>query len=287
MNQLVRDHVQPIYPTSVIPRIQRDLGANLPPVECAAYRIAQVFIHLIDHALSSAKERVHFATFAHEGHVCIRICDDGPPVPNDQRRRIFEPLFTTGKDKGTVGLGLSLSQSIVEDHGGRIFLDENVTDGTCFVVQLPAAEEPAEENPPPELPATQKPPRRRVLIVDDEIDLLEMLEAALTSRGYYVDTAASGTTALQLIQSRPYDLIVLDILLPGEVGGRELYHIMRGTDPARADRTLFITADTMNYETRSFLDQVRRPFMEKPFLISRFTAYVQQLLEGAPDRPTM
>ncbi|MDQ1256433.1 MAG: two-component system, NtrC family, sensor kinase, partial [Candidatus Hydrogenedentes bacterium] len=174
--------------------------------------------------------------------------------------------------------GLSLSRSVVQQHGGRLFLDETFTKGAQFVLQLPA-EEVAEEAPG--APVSESPPassQRRILIVDDQQDLLEMMAAALGMRGYHADMAATGSHALDLLKGATYDLAVLDVLLPGELGGPELYQIMRGANPDLAGRTMFVTGDTMNFETRQFLEQIGRPYLEKPFLVSNFVDRVEQLL---------
>ena len=75
------------------------------------------------------------------------------------------------------------------------------------------------------------------------------------------------------------------MLLADELGGRDLYEILVKTHPGLAQRTLFITGDTMKYETRRFLADAKRPYMEKPFMISDFTAQVEALA-GAPKTET-
>ena len=145
---------------------------------------------------------------------------------------------------------------------------------------LPAAYLPVE----PESPDTAPRGGKRILIVDDERDLAEMLEMGLVAQGYQADTACTGAEALELIKTRAYDGVVLDILLPGDLDGPAVFQILRGAHPRLVERTLFITADTMNYETRRFLEQAGSPYMEKPFLITDFTARLDALLRACEEQ---
>jgi PAS domain S-box-containing protein len=280
INALVMEHVRPMYPASVSQRITWKLGSNLAAVECAPQQITQVFVNLIDNALWAAQSRVVVESLQQDDRVYIRVCDDGPGISEDLRRRIFEPFYTTRGEEGCVGLGLSLSQSVVQEHQGQLSLDETVAAGACFIVQLPAMRE--QMAPPCEPAETRKREHApSILLVDDELDLLEMLATVLRMRGYAVDTAATGANAADLIAANDYDLVVLDVLLPGDLGGRELYQLIKGSKPAMAASTLFITADTMKYETRRFLSEVERPHMEKPFLVSEFEEKIASMLDSA------
>ncbi len=274
VNRLIRERIVPFYPASQAGRITWALNPEAPQVECAPQQITRVITNLVDNALFAAAGSVNVETIPHVGGVKIRVTDDGPGVPKSLQNRIFEPFFSTRKEEGAVGLGLSLSQMAVRDHGGELTLADTET-GACFVIDLPRIG-------PAALRTGVGGPSRgsagKVLIVDDEVDLLEVLETALVSKDYEVDTAASGDAAIDLVTANVYDLIVLDVLLPGRYGGREIYHFLKTEKHELAERALFITADTMNYETRHFLDQVSRPYMEKPFLISEFAAQVEGLL---------
>lgn len=296
LNDIIIGRVQPMYPASLAGRITWKLSPDLPQVACVPQLIAQVLVKVIDNALWAARDRVIVESYIeenvagwpkgdsnaipHKTAVCVKVQDDGPGVPKEARRRIFDPFFTTRKDEGNVGLGLSLARSVIEEHGGHLFLDESVVSGACFIVRLPAAQQAptARKTLTPALDTVS--PGRLILIVDDEKDLLEMLATALELRGYRVDTAATASRALELVKRPGYDLAVLDILLQEDLGGRELYQIMRSTNPELARRTLFITADTMSFETRQFLEQVHRPYLEKPFLVSDFVETVDQIVES-------
>ncbi len=318
VNAILRERVLPLYPAAS--RITWRLADEASPgakrgavVECAPDQLAQVFINLIDNALTfcqtatkcdDANSSVIVETFTRDDMVYVKVRDDGPGVPEEIRARIFEPFFTTRKEAGGVGLGLCLSRSVVQEHGGSLYLTvcqattnceetaspggierdtarmsvHNTGAGACFVVQLPCAQH--EERAPTYERKPEPPPRagRRVIIVEDETDLLFLLAMALQAEGHEVDCASTGAQAMELLQTGAYDAAVIDMLLGDEFGGQDLYQILLATKPGLAAKSLFITGDTMSYETRRFLSEAKRPFLEKPFMISDFTARLEEIL---------
>jgi nitrogen-specific signal transduction histidine kinase len=302
VNAILRERVLPLYPGSAASRITWRLADEASPhslspfdklcakrgavVQCAPDQLAQVFINLVDNALDDAKSSVIVETFARDDMVYVKVWDDGPGVPEEIRERIFEPFFTTRKEAGGVGLGLCLSRSVVQEHRGSLYLEETAspggierdTAGACFVVQLPCAQH--EESARTDERKPEPPPRagRRVIIVEDEMDLLFLLAMALQTEGHEVDCANTGAQAMELLQTGAYDAAVIDMLLGDEFGGRDLYQILLTTKPGLAAKSLFITGDTMNYETRRFLSEAKRPFLEKPFMISDFTARLEEIM---------
>jgi two-component system, LuxR family, sensor kinase FixL len=124
-------------------RYELDLAADLPPVNIDAGQIQQALLNLLWNALhaldaSALRPRqVRIRTrLGLDGQVEIDVCDNGPGVPGDLVPRLFEPFFTTKPD-GT-GLGLAMSRSIAEAHGGTLNYRANGADGACFVMRLPA-----------------------------------------------------------------------------------------------------------------------------------------------------
>ena len=90
---------------------------------------------------------------------------------------------------------------------------------------------------------------------------------------------------MELINSAHYDAAVIDILLADGLGGRDLFDIIKRANPKLAGKTLFITGDTMKYETRRFLQDSKRPFLEKPFMVADFTAQIDRIIKENPDTP--
>lgn len=251
---------------------------------CVPQQLAGVFKDLIDNAFQAGAQHVAVSVEAAENVARVRIRDDGPGIPEDAREKVFQPFFSTRRDTGFVGLGLSLAQYLVQDYGGRLYLEPAPPPGATFVIELPLtqrAPRTSQEQAKPE----QRQATHRLIIVDDESDLLELLKAALAANGCDADTATSAGEALPLIEKNDYEMAVLDVQLPGDLSGQQLYQYLRGAYPQLADHVLFITADTLNYETRKFLADAKQPVLEKPFLVSNFVERVREVLESKPQHP--
>jgi len=130
------------------------------------------------------------------------------------QRLAFEPFFTTRGGEGGTGLGLALAQEIVRRYRGTITLESREGIGTTFTLTFPSSEADA-ASLPAFLPALEP---LRVLAVDDEPEVLDLLRAMLGSAGHTAITAASGREALDLFHREPIDLVITDLGMPGMTG---------------------------------------------------------------------
>ncbi|MEZ4387370.1 MAG: PAS domain S-box protein [Candidatus Krumholzibacteriia bacterium] len=150
----------------------------------------------------------------------LTVSDTGLGIAAESIDRIFEPYYTT-KDKGVgTGLGLSVAHGIIKDHGGAITVTSEVGRGTTFTVHLPqVAPRPAPASAPE---AEAAPPcgTERILLVDDEPAIVELVERMLGKLGYAVTTCDGSAAALALLRSRPedFDLLITDQTMPGMTG---------------------------------------------------------------------
>jgi two-component system, cell cycle sensor histidine kinase and response regulator CckA len=165
-------------------------------------------------------------------YVRIRIRDQGPGIPAELRSRIFEPFFTTKAD-GT-GLGLATSYSIVRKHGGYIDVESEIGHGTCFAVYLPISLDEARVSQA----VSDDVPRGsgRILVLDDEDYVRDVAREVLEGLGYAVECAASGEEAVRLYEAaraaaRPFDLVILDLTIPGGIGGVVVVQRLRESNP--------------------------------------------------------
>ncbi|MFP4500229.1 MAG: ATP-binding protein [Candidatus Hydrogenedentota bacterium] len=278
INAFIRDLVMPQFSGTGKVHLDWRLAQTAATLMCVPQQLAQVFFSLIDNALRAANTQVSLGVEVLPDRVRVHICDDGPGVSPDIRDRMFEPFFTTRKQEGAVGLGLSLAHHAVQDYGGRLYVEDNREGGACFVIELPITHAVSPGGIRGEHTGVAEK-RRRLLIVDDELDLLVLLKSALTPHHFEVHTVATGTEALQLLERNRYDGAVLDVQLPGELTGPQLFQYIRGACPHMLDTLMFITADTMNFETRKFIDDSQHPHMEKPFLISTFVKRIKELFD--------
>jgi two-component system NtrC family sensor kinase len=192
---------------------------------------------------------------------------------------IFDPFFTTKPVGQGTGLGLSICYGIIVQHEGQIWAENNVQGGSTFIVELPGREADVTEPPSPD---HDTPPESiasaRVLVVDDEDPILELVDRMLTRHGYVVETARDGQEAIERIARQDYDLILLDLLMP-QKGGIATYHEIVERRPELAKQVIFATGDVATSSTRAFLEETGAPFIAKPFDLPELRQLIQSKLE--------
>jgi len=125
----------------------------------------------------------------------------------------------------------------------------------------------------------QKKSRGKVLIVDDEPAIRNILARILSNKGHQAQTVSSGKAALAMLQDKGYDLLVADLKMSG-ISGIDLYQTLKKKRPEMADKTVFITGDTMTEETNEFLASSGRPYLAKPFTPMEFLETIESVLAG-------
>ncbi|MFC1836994.1 response regulator, partial [Thermodesulfobacteriota bacterium] len=165
-------------------------------------------------------------------YVKVRVRDEGPGIPPEHLPRIFDPYFTTKSDGS--GLGLATSYIILKNHGGAISAQSEPGAGSVFDIYIPASEQGAsdEEASSDELVRGAG----KVLIMDDERAIRDLAQELLSMLGYEVAVAGDGDRCLGLykaamISSRPFDAVILDLTVPGGMGGIEAMKRLREIDP--------------------------------------------------------
>jgi CheY-like chemotaxis protein len=143
--------------------------------------------------------------------------DNGMGMPDDVRQKIFEPFFSTKGAHGT-GLGLSVSYSIIERHGGSISVVSEPGNGTEFTIDIPAAQ--AETSTVEVAPIADAMPSLNILVIDDEVAVRETLAEMLMAMNHQVTLAESGQRAIEKIVGKNFDLVFTDLAMP-EMDGWE------------------------------------------------------------------
>ena len=173
-------------------------------------------------------------------YVKISIQDQGIGIPEENLAKIFDPFFST-KSKGT-GLGLTTVYSIVKKHNGHITVSSQIGTGTAFNIYLPTInketlpKKDAKEKPKEELPKPARADKCKILVMDDESNVLETLEAILVHFGYEATCAKDGAEALKLYQaardaSTPFTAVIMDLTIKGGMGGKETISELIKIDP--------------------------------------------------------
>jgi PAS domain S-box-containing protein len=156
-------------------------------------------------------------------YVRIAVSDTGTGMPPEVVSRAFEPFFTTKEvGKGT-GLGLSQVYGFIKQSDGEVVIESKAGEGTTIAIYLPAVRSEAQED--------HRANVERVLIVEDEPDLMDVAAALFTSMGYDVVTASSGREAIDLLEQREVDILFTDIVMPNGMDGLELASYTRAHYP--------------------------------------------------------
>jgi len=209
--------------------VRAELGpVPLVPGDMAELR--QVLTAITLNALDAMPEggNLTFRTGTEGTRVYCQIADTGVGMDEQVRLHIFDPFFTTKREKGK-GFGLSGAYAIVDRHGGEMAVESAPGKGTLFTVWLPTGAEkpvaipetprPATVAATPEAPAPAKAaPGAKILVVDDSEEVREVLRELLSRHGYTVVTAPDGESGLVELDTRTFDMAMVDLGLPGISG---------------------------------------------------------------------
>ena len=208
----------------------------------------------------------------------ISITDTGTGMSRETQDRLFEPFFTTKpRGKGT-GLGLPMVYGFVKQSQGTIQIYSEIDHGTTITLVLPIAVSDADEAKPVGTRARTKASHSsKVLIVDDELELLEVADAYLTGMGHITRRASSGKQALDLVLSNPdFDLVITDVIMPGGMNGVELVRQIRKTAPnIKVIYSSGFSADALVKRNGTVVDGYLLP---KPYQRADFESIVGQAL---------
>ena len=270
--------------------VTTQLDPNLPVVFADAHQIQQVLLNVINNARQAIEDHtprgsIKIVTETTDANVRIIIHDNGPGIPEENLRRIFDPFFTTKEvGKGT-GLGLSLCYGIIREHGGTITPLNRHGEGATFIIELPIMEivgDSAELRMVAETgtPDLDEGNGKKVLVIDDEEAILQMMREELTRRGYEVEVAASGEAGLNRLKKNNCDVVFCDWKMPG-LNGRQVYETLRTTKPDLCRRVVFITGDVINEPMREFLEKEERLCLAKPFKLVEVRRAIKTVLAVA------
>ncbi|MBI5182542.1 MAG: response regulator [Nitrospirae bacterium] len=260
-----------------------NLDEDLPMILADAQQIQQVIINILNNARDSLQNhpapRIRMRTHKDADGVSMVVENNGPEIPKAIIKRLFDPFFTTKEvGKGT-GLGLSISYGIVTEHGGQIRVESN-PEQTAFILWFPAAQNIPLPRKTQEAVSAQSPPSGlRILVVDDETAVLELLWAVFKDTGDWLDIANNGHDAMRFMADGRYDVVLSDIRMPG-LSGKELYEWMAQHRPDLLSCTAFLTGDAISPDIQAFLKRVKRPHLLKPFRIAELLILVRELARG-------
>ena len=269
------------------------LPGDLPAVRIDEGQISQVIYNLIINANQALPEggliRVGAETVMPDApnglpavtdqYIRIFISDNGLGIPQQNLPRIFDPYFTT-KESGS-GLGLATSQSIMKGHGGYITVESELSVGTTFSVYLPASDHILPEDS--EKPRTHVSGGERILFMDDEKMVRDVTEEMLKHIGYDVQCVEDGRQTLDRYREamsvgKPFDVVIIDLTVPGGMGGRETVRELLKMDPnVKAVVSTGYSKDPVlqHFESHGF-----RGAVCKPYDVNQLNALLRQVIHG-------
>ena len=277
IRELIADTVEFVNRGSKV-KCDLALPGDLLPANIDAGQISQVLNNLVINAIQAmpgggnvliAAENAAFdeqnpLDLKPGDYIKVTVTDNGPGMSPEILAKIFEPYFTT-KAKGS-GLGLATCYSIIQRHGGKITAASELDKGSVFTLYLPATGNEAVKSTPT-VPAPAKS-SGLILVMDDEVDVLDVATKMLTRLGYQVETARHGAEAIEKYRGRwqsgkPYDLVIMDLTIPGGMGGQlAVQELVRITPRVKAIVASGYSDDPVmaNFKEYGFVGMVAKPF---------------------------
>lgn len=238
--------------------------------------LREIFVNLINNSLDAMYDggTLSFKSWEGDETIFVRISDTGTGISDDVKARIYDPFFTTKGTKGS-GLGMSVVNSIVKRHNGKIEVQNNVGKGCTFILSFPASQQAM--SPVTVLKPVQhkKGMGRRVLVVDDQVEICRFMENMLTKNGYSVKTVDSGAGAIELLKSTSFDLVLSDLCMP-EVSGIEVLDYIE--KHGNGTKTGLITGWSEQHKTITNKEIKADFIINKPIDFSLLSGQIQKVL---------
>jgi PAS domain S-box-containing protein len=244
-------------------------------------KLVQVFVNLLTNAAQAIdakkdERKIRVSTALEGDRVVITIADTGKGIAPEHLARVFEPFFTTKPVGQGLGLGLSISHTIVSAFGGTIALDSAPGRGTVVTVSLPVGDE--RRGVPSHAVAGAATVAPRVLVVDDEALIGTAIRRILVKQGFDVAVENDSKKAFEsIVRGARYDVIVCDLMMPG-FSGVDFYEGLAHSAPDTQSRVLLMTGNAFTPRARDLFETTKNVRLEKPFLPTDLVSAVNEVL---------
>ncbi|WP_088648954.1 response regulator [Marinibacterium profundimaris] len=229
---------------------------------------------------TSSPGLLHRQVYAHEPgdrdlrFVEITVTDNGPGMTPEVRRRATDPYFSTKSDSDSAGLGLAMVYGFVRQSNGDMRMYSDVGRGTTVCLTLPRGNEADQREQPQSRPSVPQGAGERVLLVEDEPDLLFAMSQMLTDMGYRVIPASQATEAVRLIdEGTDFDILLSDVVMPGGIDGIELASRVRKSVP---DSGILLMSGYISLSVEA-QEQYTFPVLQKPCMPEELAAALREV----------
>lgn len=279
--------------------VAKQFDPHLPLTVADPYQLQQVVLNLLNNAHQAMQEQGDIGVLTLRTEVIkaaldgvqpatalrLSISDTGPGISQDVMKRMFDPFYTTKPIGQGTGLGLSICFGIVREHDGHIYAQSELGKGTTMIVELPllgpeVLDEYEAPNDAAVGGAVEVSPSR-VLVVDDEEPLGQLLARLLTNLGHQPHVVQSADAALHALEQQSFDVVMTDIKMPGR-SGFELHQAIVEQYPDLAPRVVFVSGDTLSPTTQAQIATIGNPFVAKPFALGQIEQLLHTILGRTP-----
>ena len=243
-------------------------GRDLPLIKGNAQKLGQVVVNLIQNACQALDDNekgiiVSTAVDDDNKDIIIAVEDEGSGIPKDVMPHIMDPFFTTKRDAGGTGLGLAVSANIVKEHGGKIEVRSETDEKSIFEVHLPTR---------------TKTDKKKVLVVDDDRGIRDMICSALNKQGRYdVQKVSTGTEASVRLGIDKPDLVILDMQMP-DMNGVEICRLINVSPELSGIKVLIVTGYPNSSKVREAEQLGFKHMLAKPFRLAEFYKAMEGML---------
>ncbi|MHC4268817.1 MAG: hybrid sensor histidine kinase/response regulator [Planctomycetota bacterium] len=249
---------------------------------CNPTEIREVFINIIYNALDAMPNggNLSFNTWNDNNTVFISIADTGEGMTDEVKKRVFDPFFTTKLAIGT-GLGMSTAYGIITRHDGKIDVESERGKGATFTLQFPITLKTSTPDETYKQDLKTKVKGLRVMVVDDEEDICNILNKYFLRDGHKVKIVNNGADAIELIEKEEFDLVLCDMVMPGVCGSDVIMAINN-----KAEKSPIIGIMTGWCEYNETLDEAGMKVdfvIRKPFRLSELTKRINEFIASTMD----
>jgi len=258
-------------------------------ISCSPVHVTKCIVNLVTNAAevldkggtitiaTSAAQVDHIPAQLTPGpYALLEVSDNGKGIPPEALPHIFEPFFTRKKlGRSGTGLGLTVVWNTMLDHQGTVTVT-STAHGTCFTLYFPLSAEAATQRTlivdSAELRGTGS-----ILVIDDEEIQRDIASTILTVLGYSVETVASGERAIELLRHKTFDLIILDMIMPPGMNGRQTYELITTLHPGQ--KAIIVSGFSENEEVEETCRLGAGAFVKKPYSLNQLGTAVKEELE--------